>query len=317
MICSHRSRARLAIDPRTVVALVRARRPDVRRRFGLVNQLDFAVGFHRAHEFVGDADRDVEVGEIALVLRVDEGLDVGMIATKHAHLRAAARTRGFHRLARTVEHAHVRHRSTRARLRAVDHRALRADGREVVAHAAAAAHGLGSFRERGIDARTAVDHFGDRVAHRLDEAVDQRGRERGTGGGIDAACGDEALHLGFEEALFPVGAAFLGFSLSQSPGDALPDFLDGALAALGVFLQEDLAGDLLGGEGGRRLDVGGRGGGVFHDRPEVHLFISGRRGYAFESGGSSGCRGGFGLNPGPQRSRGGGGRVIAPGFTRH
>jgi len=43
----------------------------------LVHQLDFGVVLDRPHEGVGHADRDVEVGEVALVLGVDEFLDVG------------------------------------------------------------------------------------------------------------------------------------------------------------------------------------------------------------------------------------------------
>jgi hypothetical protein len=87
---------------------------------GLVHQLDVAVGLDGLHEGVGDADRDVEVGEVALVLGVDEFLDVRVVAAQHAHLRAAARTGGFHRLAGAVEDAHVGHRAGGARLRALD-----------------------------------------------------------------------------------------------------------------------------------------------------------------------------------------------------
>jgi hypothetical protein len=55
------------------------------------------------------------------------------------------------------------------------------DAREVVAHAAAAAHRLGRFGQRGVDAGMAVLVLRDRVAHRLHEAVDQRGRQLGAG----------------------------------------------------------------------------------------------------------------------------------------
>jgi hypothetical protein len=56
-----------------------------------VHQLDLAVGLHGLHEGVGDADRDVEVLQVAGVLGVDELLDVRVVAAQHAHLRAAAR----------------------------------------------------------------------------------------------------------------------------------------------------------------------------------------------------------------------------------
>jgi hypothetical protein len=73
----------------------------------------------RGHEVVGDADRDVEVREVALVLGVDEVLDVRVVAAQHAHLRAAARAGRLDRLAGAVEHAHVRDRAARARARAL------------------------------------------------------------------------------------------------------------------------------------------------------------------------------------------------------
>jgi hypothetical protein len=80
-----------------------------------VDQIYGKVLFNRSHEFIGDADRDVEVGEVALVLGVDEVLDVRVVAAQHAHLRAAARARRFHRLAGAVEDAHVGHRAAGAR----------------------------------------------------------------------------------------------------------------------------------------------------------------------------------------------------------
>jgi hypothetical protein len=96
----------------------------------------------------------------------------------------------------------------------------RADRGEVVADAAAAAHGLGGLRQRRVDAGAAVDDFGDRIADRLHEAVDQGGAEVGAGGGVDAAGRDEAVFLGFEEARFPEGALVFGLDRGQGAGDA-------------------------------------------------------------------------------------------------
>jgi hypothetical protein len=101
---------------------------------------------------VGDGDRDVEVGQVAVVLGVDEDFDVRMVAAQHAHLRATAGAGRFDGFARAVEDAHVGDRAGSARLRALDLRALRPDRREVVADAAAAAHGFGGFGERAVDA---------------------------------------------------------------------------------------------------------------------------------------------------------------------
>ena len=93
-----------------------------------MRQFDVAIGFHRLHEGVGDADRDVEVGQIAGILGMDEFFDVRMVATQYAHLRAAAAAGGFDRLAGAVEDAHVGDRSGGARLRALDVSPDRTDG---------------------------------------------------------------------------------------------------------------------------------------------------------------------------------------------
>ena len=210
-----------------------------------MHQLDLEVHLDREHEIVGDADRDVEVGEVALVLGVDEFLDVGVVAAQHAHLRAAARARGLDRLARAVEDAHVGKRAARARVRAFHFGAARADGGEVVADAAAAPHGLGRFLQRGVDARPPVDDFRDRVADRLHEAVDERGLQRDAGGGIDAPGGDEAFFLRLEEAPLPLGALALALDLGEGARHAAADFGDGLLAALGVLLEQRVAADFL------------------------------------------------------------------------
>ncbi len=171
------ARADLAIDPLPVAALVGARLLQVVARLGLVRELDLAVDLDRPHERVGHAHRDVEVGEVAGILGVYEALDVGVVAAQHPHLRAAARPGRFDRLAGLVEDAHVGHRAARTRSRPAHERALGPDRREVVAHAAAAAHRLGGLGERRVDTGPAVDDLGDRVADRLDEAVDEGGGE--------------------------------------------------------------------------------------------------------------------------------------------
>ena len=243
-------RAHLAVHPQAVAALVAAAFLHFLRGLGAVHELDFAVGLHGLHERVGDAHGDVEVGEVALVLGVDEALDVRVVAAQHAHLRAAARSRGLDRLARLVEDAHVGDRAARARVGALDPRALGADGGEVVAHAAAAAHRLGRFRERGVDAGPAVDDLGDGVAHGLHEAVDEGGGEAGAGGGVDAARGDEAVFLRLEELRLPEGAAVLVLVAGQGLGHPGPHFADRAFAVLGVLLDEDFGADFLGGQPG-------------------------------------------------------------------
>ena len=135
-----------------------------------------------------------------------------MVAAQDAHLRAAAAAGGFDGLAGAVEDAHVGDGAGSARLGALDVGADRTDRGEVIADAAAAAHGFGGLQERGVDAGAAVDDFRDRIAYRLHEAVDQRGAQIGAGGRVDAAGGNEAVFLGFEEAGFPLGALVFGFN---------------------------------------------------------------------------------------------------------
>ncbi len=238
-------RAHLAVDPAAVLALVGAGRHDVGGGLGLVRQFDVAVVLDCLHEGIRDADGDVEVGEVALVLGVDEHLDVRMVAAQHAHLGAAARAGGFHRLAGAVEDAHVGHRPRSARMRALDEGTDRTDRGEVVADAAAAAHGLGRLRQGGVDAGTVVDDLGDGIAHRLHEAVDQRGLQVGAGGGIDAAGRHEAVLLRFEEELFPMGAFVFGLDLGQGTCHAGAHVMHILFVAFGVFLEQDFAGNLL------------------------------------------------------------------------
>ena len=248
--------AHLAVHPQAVVALVAAGRLDVVGGLGLVGELDVAIGLDGLHEGVGHGDGDVEVGQVAVVLGVDEFLDVRVVAAQHAHLGAAAGAGGFDGLAGAVEDAHVGHRAGGIRLGAAHHRALRADRREVVADPAAAAHGLGGLGQGGVDAAAAVDGFGDRVAHGLHEAVDQGGGEVGAGGGVDAAGGNEAALLGFEELGFPEQALVFRLDGGEGAGHAQADVGDGLLVALGVFLEQHLFADLLREEVGGCCDLG-------------------------------------------------------------
>jgi hypothetical protein len=256
--------AQLAIDPQPAV-LVRAGGLLRGAGLGAVHQRELGVGGHRLHERIGHADREVEVLQVAFVLGVDELLDVRVVAAQHAHLRAAARAGAFDRLARAVEHAHVADRARRVAARAAHPRAARADAREVVAHAAAAAHGLGGLGQRGVDAGVAVVDLRDRVAHRLHEAVDQRGRQVGARRRRDAPGRHEAGGQRGGEALLPVAALFGRLGLRERAGDAGVHVGGAAFAVLGVFLEQHLGADRLGGErgGGRRARGGvvGAGGG--------------------------------------------------------
>ncbi len=239
------ARAQPAVDPQAIGALPGAFGLLRRCGLGAVHELDLGVGLHGLHEGVGDADREVEILQVAAVLGVDELLDVGVVAAQHAHLRAAAAAGALDGLATAVEDAHVADRPRRRAARAADPRALGPDAREVVADATAAAHRLGRFGQRGVDARVAVVDLGDRVAHRLHEAVDQRRAQLGAGGRGDAPGRDEAALLRLQEAPLPPGALLGRLDGGQRTCDASAHFVDAALAVLGVFLDQHLGTDRL------------------------------------------------------------------------
>jgi hypothetical protein len=90
----------------------------------------------------------------------------------------------------------------------------------------------------------------DRVADRLHEAVDQRGRQVGTGRRLDPPRRQEALLQRLQEAALPVPAVLGGLGLGQRMGDAAVHILDAGFLALGVLLAQHLLADRLGGEAG-------------------------------------------------------------------
>ena len=242
--------AHFAIYPFAVVASYCARSFDSDRRFGGMYQLEVLIGFHGLHQGVGHADRDVEVAQVAFVLGADEFLDVGVIATQYAHLCAASRSGGFHGLAGTVKHAHIRDRAAGARIGAPDMRTFRADGREVVTDAAAAPHGFGGLLQGVVDARLAVGVAGDGIAYRLHEAVDERRLNLQTGGRVDAPGRHEAVLLRFKKCLFPLGALLRFLGLRQAACYAAAHVLHGFFVGFCVFLQQNFGADLLCHDGG-------------------------------------------------------------------
>ena len=247
------------VDPQAVFALVGVGHFGV--RLGGVHQFPVAVSGQGLHEAFDDADRHVEVVQGAgRALGDDEILDVGVRDVEHAHLRATAGTGGLDRLADLVEHLHEADRARGARVGLLDPAALGTDGTEVVAHAPATAHGFGGLRGGVHDADLAVgaDH---RVAHRLHEAVDQGGGGVGqASGGVDASAHHHAqVTLGFVEGGFPLLLGFGGlFDGGQTLGDAAAHVIDRGLTGLGVLLQQDVNGGLL----GRERESGGVG----HDK---------------------------------------------------
>ncbi len=235
--------AHAAIHPLAVGALMRACGELIVPRPGLVHQIELRVVFDRLHERGAHADRQIEVLERPLVFGVDEGFDVGMVGSQYAHLRAPAAASRFHCFARGVEHPHERQRAAGAAVGAAHMRARRADTRKVVAHAAAAPHGLSRLRQRLVDAGLAVLVVGHRIAHGLDEAVDQRGLNVGTRRRHDASGRHEPVGQRLPEQRFAAGR--VGLFDRQGAGDAGVNVCDGALIALGVFLRQNVETDVL------------------------------------------------------------------------
>src|SRR5207253_691945 len=94
-----------------------------------------------------------------------------------------------------------------------------------------------------------IDLFGNRVAHRLHKAVDQRRLELYAGGRIDAAGGNEAVDLRLQETPLPVRAALLGLDLGERTRDAPAHLVDARFVAFGVLLEQRVPADLLRGRG--------------------------------------------------------------------
>jgi hypothetical protein len=101
-----------------------------------VHERDLATLDQRTHEFVGHRERQRETGEPPAPLGFEKALDVGMIDTQHAHLRAAARAGRLDLRAGGLQGVQASHHTPRRRVGRV-RRAPRADRREVIAHTAA------------------------------------------------------------------------------------------------------------------------------------------------------------------------------------
>ena len=252
------ARRHLAVHPLAVGALVGTLGLDLLARFGLVHQLPIGARGDRLHEGVGHADRDVEVVPAPRrALGGDEFQHVRVVDAQHAHLRAAPAAGALDRRARLVEHVHVAARPAGKRMRALDEGALGADAAEVVAHATAAAHGLGGLAQGFVDARVAVGVAAlNGVAHRLHEAVDQRGLNIGAGRAHDAPGADGAGVQVGEEFLFPLGAQFGLFDAGQRARHAAVELVEPGLARLEVLFGQHITADGLRGQGVLRARQG-------------------------------------------------------------
>ncbi len=209
--------------------------PELARRQHLVGragefELPRRVFLDRGHEGVGDEDREVEHAQPArLALRLDEGLDVGMVAAQRPHHGAAAVAGAHDGSAHRVPHIHEGERPRGVGADALHRRALGPQRREVVTDAAALLHGQRGFAQMGEDPGHVVRHG----AH--DEAVEERDAAPAAGAGDDAPGGQEAE--AFErlaEARGPLRAHRVLLRLGKSRRDALPGILDRLVERLAV-----------------------------------------------------------------------------------
>ena len=92
------ARFHLAIHPQSVGALI-ITFEHARIRLLRMHQFPIGIGLHRLHEGVGYADGNIEIAQIALILGVNEFLNIRMIAVQNAHLRTATRAGRLDRFA--------------------------------------------------------------------------------------------------------------------------------------------------------------------------------------------------------------------------
>ena len=173
------------------------------------------------HEGVGDEHREVEHAKPAgFVLGVDEGFDVGVVAAKRCHHRAAAVPGAHDGAAHRVPHVHEGEGAGGVGANAEDPGAARSQRREVVADAAARLHGERGLLEVLEDARHVVLDGAHDVAV---EEGDVSPRARDDAPGREEAVVGERLHEG-GVVLGP--RLVLGFRRGEGGGDARPGRVD-------------------------------------------------------------------------------------------
>ena len=243
-----------------VAVCVRPFTPQVLRRIGGIDAFDLlrrhgeselplTVVAHRAHEGVGDEQREIELPQPAgLALGADEFHDVGVADVEGTHLRAAAAAGRRHREAHLVVDIHERQRAGRIGSGARHVRAARPQRRELVTDATARLE-----REpRLVDlAQDVVHRIADGSRHR---AVDGRGRGLmllRAGVRSHATRGNRTAPQRPEKPLVPVFADRIVLDIRKRARDALVGVVHGAiewssvLGAQSILLVPDVQGRFL------------------------------------------------------------------------
>ena len=158
----------------------------------------FRIVSHRLHEGIRHQHREIEVAQAArIALRLDEVLDVGMVAAERSHHGATPRPRRHDGAAHRVPHVHEGERPRGICPHTMDNRALGAEGGEIMADATALLQRLRRLLQPVEDAGNGITD----PAHH--EAVEQRHLAGTAGSRKDAAGGQEGeiVHQGEEAAL--------------------------------------------------------------------------------------------------------------------
>jgi len=135
----------------------------------LERELPRCVFLDRLHQGVGDQNREVEHAQPAgLLLRLDKGLDIGMVAPQRGHHCTAPIAGAHDRPAHRVPDIHKAQRPGCIGTNALDRRTVRPEGREVIADPSALLHRQRCFAQMGKDPAHIVR---DRPHHK---AVEQR-----------------------------------------------------------------------------------------------------------------------------------------------
>src|SRR5439155_11916045 len=156
------------------------RQESARDRYAVrIDQLVLTARGERVHEAVGRRHRDVEVGDAAIELAVDELEDVRVVDPEDPHVRASTRSTLLHRLGGAVEDAQKGHRARRAAAGRGDDVILWAQPRE---------------REAGSTARLVDDRRG---LHRVEDLFHRVADRQDIARGVLKAVSLAGVHEGW------------------------------------------------------------------------------------------------------------------------
>ena len=215
-----------------------------------------SVAAHRLNEGIAHQNREVEIGQPACgLLGLDKGFDIGVVAGKGRHHRAAPGARRHDGGAHLVPHIHEAERPRRIGANPQDRRAPGPQGGEIKPHPAALLQGHGGLAQIFENSRKIIRDG----AH--DKTVKQGHFARGSGASQNAPRRQKAkIVQRFAEPGLPMFARCRLFRLGQGAGHPVPGVLDGVVQQravrrlVAVFHVPDAGGEIVHGTG-CRLDL--------------------------------------------------------------